>query len=369
MRAILGAVFTAVLCFLTSCGTPGAPQAPSLNLPKPVDDFSAVRKGDKVFLSWTPAHQTTDHENIRHPGVTEVCRGVRDFPLIRCDQKVGEVHSQIAHWTHAEQVPKATFTDTLPPELEQQNPEAFAIYAIDDLNPRGNSAGLSNQVEIPLAPTLPPPQTIEAQVTPEGPELHWTAPKNVRQPDKLKFSYRIYRRLAPGSAQPATAKRGELIVGEFPWNGEQEITFVDHSFEWEQKYVYDVTTVTQFRGPLGQPEQVEGDDSPSVTVDVHDIFPPAVPTGVQAVASGVGQKPFIDLTWAPNLESDLAGYNVFRHEEGAPVKINKELVKSPSFRDDNVLPGHRYYYSVSAVDLRGNESGRSAETSEAIPSK
>jgi hypothetical protein len=27
----------------------------------------------------------------------------------------------------------------------------------------------------------------------------------------------------------------------------------------------------------------------------------------------------------------------------------------------------KYTYSVSAVDLRGNESGRSVETSEAIP--
>jgi fibronectin type 3 domain-containing protein len=103
---------------------------------------------------------------------------------------------------------------------------------------------------------------------------------------------------------------------------------------------------------------------------VRDTFPPGVPTGVQAVASGVGQKPFIDLTWAPNMESDLAGYNVLRREEGAePVKINSELVKSPAFRDDKVAPGHRYFYSVSAVDLRGNESAHSVETSERVPAE
>ncbi len=68
------------------------------------------------------------------------------------------------------------------------------------------------------------------------------------------------------------------------------------------------------------------------------------------------------------MESDLAGYNVFRHEEGAePVKVNSELVKSPAFRDDKVVPGHRYLYSVSAVDLRRNESAHSAETSERVP--
>ena len=370
MRVALCLLSIAMLCLPIGCGTPGAPQPPSLGLPRPVDDLSAVRKGDKIFLSWTPAHQTTDHENIRHPGVTQVCRGVRDFPMISCEEKAGEENTQLSHWTRGEQIPRATFTDTLPAQLEHQNPDAFAIYALEDLNAHSKSAGLSNQVEIPLAPTLPPPDHVEAKVTAEGPELQWAAPEMPPQSDKLKFSYRVYRQFAPGSA-PATApalQRGELIVGEFPWNGEKQISFIDHSFEWQRKYAYRVTTLTQFKGPLGQPVQVEGNDSPPVVVEVRDIFPPAVPTGIQAVSSGVGQKPFIDLTWAPNLESDLAGYNVFRHEDGTePVKINSELVKSPAFRDDNVIPGHRYFYSVSAVDLRGNESARSVETSERVP--
>ncbi len=81
-------------------------------------------------------------------------------------------------------------------------------------------------------------------------------------------------------------------------------------------------------------QQVEGDDTPSVTVVAHDVFPPAVPAGLQAVFSGPGQKPFIDLIWAPNTEADLAGYNVYRHEQdGQTVKVNSDLVKTPTFRD------------------------------------
>jgi hypothetical protein len=84
----------------------------------------------------------------------------------------------------------------------------------------------------------------------------------------------------------------------------------------------------------------------------------------------VGQKPFIDLTWAPNLESDLAGYNVFRRVGNAQFeKLNKQLVSGSSFRDDNVETGRKYIYSVSAVDLRGNESQRSAEATETVPDK
>jgi fibronectin type 3 domain-containing protein len=76
------------------------------------------------------------------------------------------------------------------------------------------------------------------------------------------------------------------------------------------------------------------------------------------------------LTWAPNMESDLAGYNVFRQVDGGEgVKLNKQLVTVPSFRDERVMPGKMYRYSISAVDLRGNESPRSAETTEAVPDK
>jgi fibronectin type 3 domain-containing protein len=113
---------------------------------------------------------------------------------------------------------------------------------------------------------------------------------------------------------------------------------------------------------------VEGDDTPEVKVFAHDVFPPGVPSGLQAVFSGPGQQPFIDLIWVPVADSDLDGYNVYRREEGGtPAKLSSEPVKMPAFRDAQVVSGKNYFYSVSAVDLRGNESARSEETSESVP--
>jgi fibronectin type 3 domain-containing protein len=86
------------------------------------------------------------------------------------------------------------------------------------------------------------------------------------------------------------------------------------------------------------------------------------------VFSGPGQQPFIDLVWAPVSDADLAGYNVYRRTEGsAGIKINVDLVKSPAYRDLSVGPGKRYLYSVTSVDVRGNESARSEEAGEAVP--
>jgi fibronectin type 3 domain-containing protein len=89
---------------------------------------------------------------------------------------------------------------------------------------------------------------------------------------------------------------------------------------------------------------------------------------VEAVFTGSGQGGFIDLIWTPVTDPDLAGYNIYRREEGsAAVKLNPEPVKIPAFRDLQLAPGRRYFYSVSAVDVRGNESGRSEEAGESVP--
>jgi hypothetical protein len=156
------------------------------------------------------------------------------------------------------------------------------------------------------------------------------------------------------------------VAGEVPWDGVQ---LVDHNFDWEKTYSYRATVVTVIHVD-GKPDaEFESADTPAVKVFAHDVFPPAMPTGLQAVFSGVGQQPFIDLIWAPDTDADLAGYNVYRHEEegSGARKINSGLVTNPAFRDVTVATGHKYFYSVTAVDVRGNESGRSAETSEAVP--
>jgi hypothetical protein len=155
------------------------------------------------------------------------------------------------------------------------------------------------------------------------------------------------------------------VAGEAAWGSVQ---LVDHGFEWEKTYFYRATVVDVI-SLEGKPDvQFESADTPAVKVFAHDVFPPAVPAGVQAVFSGVGQQPFIDLIWAPDTDGDLAGYNVYRREEGGEArKINSALLTAPAFRDLNVATGHGYFYSVTAVDVRGNESARSGEAGEAVP--
>lgn len=254
-----------------------------------------------------------------------------------------------------------TYKDNLPESLLEQNPTADLTYSIEVLNEDNRSAGLSNRVHVPAVPTLSPPADFTAQLTGDGVVLSWASSGETSKVPDVQHRYRIYRR------DEATGK--DIVAGEVPFDQPGEARFLDSGFEWERAYLYRITIVT-IVNRSGAEEQVEGDDSSPLRILAHDVFPPAVPSGVQAVYSGEGQKPFVDLIWAPVTNSDLAGYNVYRREENASaVKLNSELVKAPAYRDSAVAPGKTYSYSISAIDVRGNESARSEEASETVPAQ
>lgn len=353
----LAALASSALCMAIGCATPGAPLPPSLNLPRPVEDLKAERKGQRVLLTWSEPSQTTDRQNIRRLGVTRLCRAFRQFPMGECVERVKELTVSELQTDGGQQREEMLYEDVLP--AGSSDPAGFVTYAVEVRNPAGRAAGLSNQVRVSLAPALPPPAQVKAEVEPEGVRLSWEeSPREAAS--ALRFVYRVSRR--------PFGKGAFAQVDDVPLTGGTG-TLLDRSFDWEQTYEYKITPITELAGPQGVIE-VPGEDSPVVKLLVHDVFPPERPSAIQAVFSGVGQQPFIDVTWAPNTELDLAGYNVFRRgASGEAEQLNKQLVKSPSFRDDTVRVGETYFYSVSAVDLRGNQSPRSEETSETVPAK
>jgi hypothetical protein len=353
----------AALCLLVSCAQTGMPLPPSLELPKPPGDLRAARKGNTVTLTWSEPRLTTDRESVRYLGPTLVCRGVeKDMtscgnPVASAPPPPGSPSRSRPKSKPSPAVPQ-TITDTLPASAISEDPEAELTYAVEVQNRNARGAGLSNRVHVPAIQTLPAPTDLSAEPMEDGVVLSWTSAGAPEARPGLQFRYRIYRR--EESSGKATMA-GEVAVG-----AAGSARYLD-SIEWEKTYLYWITAVSVIARPDGE-VQVEGDDSGLVRVVAHDVFPPAVPVGLQAVFSGEGQKPFIDLVWSPVSSADLAGYNVFRSEaNAAAVKVNQELVKTPSYRDESISSGKTYIYSVSAVDVRGNESAKSEEASETTP--
>jgi hypothetical protein len=278
-----------------------------------------------------------------------------------------------------------TYVDHLETSIEEQNPTKFAYYSVQVLNSAGKSAGTSNQVKVPLIPTLPPFQGFAAKAEAAGVRISWECPHSVRPAGGIRYSFRIYRRLeakpgevVSGENKPGESKSSEIKIAEIPANDCAEAginaeksavsSFLDQTFEWEQTYRYRGTVLSALETPGRSAAEIEGDDTPAAEIFAHDIFPPAAPAGLQAVFSGPGQAAFIDLIWTPVHDADLEGYDIYRHEVGAPPeKLNQDPVPVPAYRDAKIAPGKTYIYSVSAVDQRGNESARSNEASENVP--
>jgi hypothetical protein len=351
---ILGLFIVVVLiAALTGCGTPGAPLPPSLGIPKPVSDLRAVRKGATVTLSWSAPSDTTDGVLIRKPGKMQLSRTVGTTSSVIADLPLEPSLKQ-------DQAPPPSATDSLTPLLAPGNAADFAAYRVIATSSSGKGAGPGNEVSVPLVPTADPPQQVSAKAVPLGISLSWEQswPPQNQTHLTAQFAYRIMRK-----QEGATA----VVMVQQVNAGNEAMAFVDTGIEWQKHYDYWITPVTLWQGG-GKKGEVEGSDSQVASVFANDVFPPASPAGLQAVFSGMAQQLYIDLTWTPNTEPDLAGYNVYRRvADEAPVKINVDLVKTPSFRDANVKAGTKYFYSVSAVDLRGNESVKSTETSEAVP--
>jgi hypothetical protein len=396
----------ATLCLiLVGCAQTGPPLPPSLELPKPPSDLRAIRKGNTVTLTWSEPALTTDHQSVRYLGPTLICRSP-ETEMTACANQVAilpppatvpQKPNKKSQQQKPTPPPLQTSTDTLPASAESDNPDAELTYAVEVLNRNARGAGLSNRVHVPAITILPSPADLSATLNDDGVDLTWTsaAAPPVRQ--GVEYRYRIYRRNESQSNESAGEKSAskkqknkDTIAAEIPVGSAGAAHFLD-PIEWEKTYQYRITAVTIITKPESQ-IQLEGDDSTPLEIVAHDIFPPAIPAGLQAVYSGEGQKSYIDLIWAPVPSADLAGYNIYRSEantetnssagktseektsEGksnekssAPIKLNAELVKTPSYRDTSVTPGKTYIYAVSAVDVRNNESKKSEEATETVP--
>jgi len=351
----LAAVLTIALVF-TGCGTPGAPQPPSLNLPDRVTDLTAIRTGNQVSLAWTMPKKNTDKLLLKGNVAVRVCR---NDGVDGCDATGAEL--SLAPGS------RGAFAETLPTAQAAGAPRTLA-YSVELRNHNGRSAGLSNAAVVLAGEAPAAVEGLAAQVRKDGVVLRWI-------PDNGTTAVRLHRTLltpptakqqpGPLAPQPEPLERNLLVA-----NGTEAGQALDKEIRFGQAYEYRAQRVA--RVPVkGQMQELAGPLSPPVRVEVLDVFPPAAPAGLAAVATapGADAEASIDLSWQPVADADLAGYRVYRREgQGGWQRISPaQPVLGPAFHDAQVQPGHGYRYAVSAVDQGGHESARSAEAEETVP--
>jgi hypothetical protein len=346
---------------IAGCGTPGAPLPPSLKLPDPVSDLSATRTGNQVSLTWTMPKKNTDKLLLKGNIPVRVCRK--------------EGAGTCASAGSLQLVPGAdgVFSESLSQPLATGVPRPLT-YFVELTNHNGRSAGLSNDAVV-LAGEAPEPVIgLAAHVRKGGIALHWT-PDQAAAHDPTSIAIRLHRKLLT----PLTTKPPQGPLAPPPEPVEQSLLVdsraqsgraLDKNIRFGQVYEYRAQRVARIAVD-GQTLELAGELSAPIRVEALDIFPPAVPTGLAAVATAgdTSTETSIDLSWQPVTDPDLAGYRVYRREAGGAWRriSPAQPIVPPAYQDAQVQPGHTYSYAVSAIDQLGHESARSVETEETVP--
>jgi hypothetical protein len=353
------------------CGAPGDPVPPSPPVPEGIIDLAARQLGDGVLLSFTLPTNSVSGNRLAEPPAVEILRGTsgRDGTP---DPKSFRVVDTIPSALVSSYVTKKRmeFIDILSPQGPGTSPSATFVYRVRTRTSRKRASADSNSVVVQVFSVPQKIALVETQVMESAIELSWAAPTATSAGATLSgpLTYHIYRAEIDPASFKATEERQPLL--EFKSTlmllaTANTASYQDTAFEFGKSYLYVIRSVISTNGlPL------ESDDSQHVIVTPRDTFPPAAPQGLVAalLPGATPESSAVALSWSISLETDLAGYRVYRSEQesmrGQP--LTADLLLTPADRDTSVEPGHRYWYTVTAVDRSGNESAPSVPVAIAV---
>src|SRR5215468_396017 len=344
-----------LLVFINACGKIGDPLPPIPRAPLKIDELGVEQQGTKLILSF-PFTRTarTRLQRVDVYRLIEPTDAPQGLPIETFSEKAHVIYS-----IPADEIPlnssKVVYNDTLDMRSELRNKRYR--YAIRMFNTAGQAADFSSYAMIePLFNLSLPPANLNAKQFETRIEITWDQPTgNMNETSPANVAgYNIYRRT------------GESVYRINP-EPLREPRFINRNFQFGVNYQYIVRSLSFTPGKASLSEAIESNDSQPLDHTPKDTFPPAPPKPVTIASI----NSIVSLFWPLNAEPDVIGYNIYRTEdENAPpekwIKLNQELYKTASFRDERVQVGKRYFYQITAIDAYGNESVRSETVSEVV---
>lgn len=350
-KFFLPAALSLSLVFAPGCGRKGPVQAPLVLVPQPVETLKAFQRGARIILEWTnPASYIDGRPLAGIAGVEiwmeEKAETSSDEPGTPAERGFASRAKRVGEISPPINAPNSSFL-YIPGAADWQRKTFVFAVRVRDMKRRFSE--FSSEASVKVQPVPLPPQKIQADVFSDRVEVRWDAPEenfDGSKPPATK-GYNVYRIDSDGRVW-------RLNSALLP-----SATFADLDFLFDRTYRYMVRAAASESEPY-----LESDDSPAVEVLPKDHFAPAVPSGLSAMKG----PDFITLIWDANQEKDLAGYNVWRKEEGQAgyVCLTKLPILENTFTDKTIEKNKRYEYAISAVDTLGNESAKSASAKDSI---
>ncbi len=257
---------------------------------------------------------------------------MRERSFFESATKIAEVRSDL--FPSATRGSQFLYHDSLADILKSERETSELGYAVVTVRRNGLRSEISNVATI--KPVLPPAAPENLLAIPEANRvcLSWQPPP----PGKAEvLGYKVYRR-----------RLEEDDYGR-PLNSEPSAgtDYADTTAAYGSVYVYTVTAV-----PKDHPNS-EGPPAIQFGIRYDDVYPPPAVTRVDALP----EQTLVRLHWSPVEAPDLAGYEVFRSENGGPERrLNDQPLTESSFVDSPVEVGKTYSYRVRSVDKAGNAS-------------
>lgn len=303
---------------LSGCGYMGDPLFPALNIPNRIIDLSVVERGDHLDVNFTIPALTTEGLAVKSVGAIDLRAGpapAKDFT--------------VEQWAEAAQRVDVKAPAKPEPVHASIPVQGFVgkevIVAVRLGNSKGRVSEWSNRATIAVAPPVDKPANFTAAASPQGVVLKWQGSGT---------QFRIFR-ASDKEPQPT------LVATT------AEHEYVDTTATYGVPYEYFIQgTITD----------IESEAAGPVAITAKDVFPPAVPSGLE-VTVGLNA---LELAWERNTEPDFKGYRIYRSTGGGPFEMLAEGVESPNYSDKKIESGKKYRYAVAAVDQIGNESEKCA---------
>jgi hypothetical protein len=369
---------------LGGCASPGEPLERRPPEPAAVTDLTAQQSGNTVVLTFTLPRQTIDQRPLKLPPAIEVWRSFTPLspaapakPLAPSSLLITLPSDMVSHYTEQGRI---RYVNALQPEDFTQHPNEIANFTVRTRVSEKRPSPDSNVAALQIHPAPDPIDDLKTQVGRSGVTLLWTPPqKTPVGPAPPIEMFRIYRtEIAPPSAGddqavphapaplasiPATLKQQFAKIAETA-----SPTYQDTQTNFGATYTYSVRSVVQYSG-----RDLESSDSNLASITPRDIFAPSAPQGLVVVfVPKLGETPaHLELSWAINSETDIAGYNVYRSEQDGALgtRLTSESLLTPAFRDMSAVVGRQYFYTITAVGRSGNESPPGASATGEIPAE
>jgi hypothetical protein len=357
-----------VASLAAGCASPGEPTARRPIVPQAVQDLQARQQGDEVVLSFTLPSRSTRDEPLAVPPAIEIYRGT----VAPGGGPAGKTSTRLLYTIPGELTDsygaegRIVYRDAISASTVGSGSEQ--VYAVRTRAARNRASAESNRVTMRLYAPPPAVGNVSARIAGQSVMVTW--------PREANAEYRVYRaEIAPESAATASTDASQAVL-RMPLvqvaqigasvDGPLVLQYQDHSVELGHAYLYVVRRLAQYGDAT-----VESADSRPAVITMVEAVAPAAPQNLEAVVTPAAapEPASVSLVWAIASETDVAGYVVYRSDqEGVRgMRLNEQLLGSPTYRDTSVAAGRSYFYSVTAVDRSEQESAPSTTVEVQIP--